>query len=67
MPFEAFHCYLQSRRQRGESLASIARSFGVAHVQVSRWLDGTRKPSRTVLLLADHLVRGQISEDAFRR
>ncbi len=49
---------LQSRRSAGESLASIARSFGVSAVTVKLWLDGKRNPSKTVLILAELLWGG---------
>jgi len=49
---------LQSRRSAGESLASIARGFGVSAVTVKLWLDGKRNPSKTVLILAELLWGG---------
>jgi DNA-binding transcriptional regulator YiaG len=49
---------LQSRRSAGESLASIARRFGVSGVTVKLWLDGKRNPSRMALVLGGLLARG---------
>jgi hypothetical protein len=40
-----------------------ARELGVDRVTVSRWLNGTRKPSRTVLLLAELLWGGARSRE----
>ena len=49
--------WLESRRSAGESLASIARGFGVSAVTVKLWLDGKRNPSRMALVLAELLAR----------
>ena len=43
---------------RGESLASIARAFGVSATTVKLWLDGKRNPSRMALVLGGLLARG---------
>ncbi len=53
-----FVTQLQSRRSAGESLASIARGFGVSPVTVKLWLDGKRNPSRMALVLAGLLSHG---------
>jgi hypothetical protein len=47
---------LQARRERGETLSSIGASFGVTHEAVRRWLDGSRAPTDTVLILAELLM-----------
>jgi hypothetical protein len=52
-----FVMWLQSRRSAGESLASIARGFGVSAVTVKLWLDGKRNPSRMALVLAGLLAQ----------
>jgi hypothetical protein len=51
-----FVTWLESRRSAGESLASIARGFGVSAVTVMLWLDGKRNPSRMALVLAGLLA-----------
>jgi hypothetical protein len=48
---------LESRRSAGESLASIARAFGVSAVTVKLWIDGKRNPSRMALVLAGLLAQ----------
>jgi DNA-binding transcriptional regulator YiaG len=53
-----FVTWLESRRSAGESLASIARGFGVSPVTVKLWLDGRRNPSRMALVLGGLLARG---------
>ncbi len=50
--------WLESKRSAGESLASIARGFGVSAVAVKLWRDGKRNPSKTVLILAELLWGG---------
>lgn len=52
-----FATWLQARRSAGESLASLANSFGVFAVTVKLWLDGKRNPSRTALVLATLLAQ----------
>lgn len=47
-----FKSALKCRLARGESGASIARQYGMNRVAVTQWLNGYRRPSRTVLILA---------------
>lgn len=49
--------FLNSVRIRNESasLSSIGQELGVSAVAVHRWLRGERKPTRTVLLLAERV------------
>ena len=49
--------YLRSRHQR-EPWRAIAASLGVSRQAVDGWLTGTRRPSRTLLILAGLLARG---------
>src|ERR1700689_2711239 len=53
-----FVTWLESRLSAGESLASIARGFGVSAVTVKLWLDGKRNPSRMALVPAIVSKRG---------
>lgn len=51
--------YLRSRHSRGESWPAIAASLGVSRQALDGWLQGTRRPSLTVLILAGLLARSQ--------
>ena len=42
-------------RSQRASQAAIGRALGVSQIAVSRWLSGARRPSKTVLLLAEAL------------
>lgn len=54
----AFHSWLRQQRARNR-LADIAAALGVSQVAVHRWLEGQRKPSRPVLILAQRLMQDQ--------
>lgn len=41
-----------------ESQLAVGKALGVSQVAVSRWLTGERKPSKTVILLAERLWCG---------
>jgi transcriptional regulator with XRE-family HTH domain len=45
-----FAVWLQARRDAGETLSAIGKSFGVSHVTVAHWLSGQRTPSRMALV-----------------
>ena len=48
--------YVRARHQR-EPWCAIAVSLGVSRQAVDGWLTGARRPSRTVLILAEMLAR----------
>ena len=51
-------------RSQRASQAAVGRALGVSQIAVSRWLSGTRKPSKTVLLLAEALWIGSPVDQA---
>jgi hypothetical protein len=53
--------YMRARHQR-EPWCAIAASLGVSRQAVDGWLTGARRPSRTVLILAAMLARGETGE-----
>lgn len=57
-----FRQWICERRAQGETYQHIGESLGVSHVAVIAWLRGTSPPSRTVLLLAAHLIRAGDSD-----
>lgn len=46
-----FRVWLAAQR-KAQSTIYMALAFGVSQRQIERWLDGTRNPSRPVLILA---------------
>jgi transcriptional regulator with XRE-family HTH domain len=52
-----FVAWLIERRSAGHSLTAIARDLGVSRQAVQQWLSGATQPSRTALMLAEHLYR----------
>lgn len=57
---EDFCAWIELRRSAGERLAAIGCSLGVSQPAISQWLTGATTPSRTVLLLAEHLRRAPV-------
>jgi hypothetical protein len=57
-----FREYLLQERARGCKLQAIGVRFGVSHVAVGHWIAGSRKPSRTALILAGYLARESAGE-----
>lgn len=53
-----FREWIADRRRNGATLALIGKELGVSHAAVQRWEAGDRNPSKTVLLLAEVLMRG---------
>ena len=58
-----------NRRRQVETLDTIAESLGVSRAAMLGWCNGTRNPSRTVLLLAELLMplSDQLAEPDGRR
>lgn len=54
--------HLRRERANGVKLQAIGVRFGVSHVAVGHWIAGTRRPSRTVLILAGYLARDHAGE-----
>jgi transcriptional regulator with XRE-family HTH domain len=47
------------RRRLGLSQQQLARRLGVARPTVTRWENGTRRPSRIAKLALDHIVEAK--------
>lgn len=62
MALSDFVAYLRSRHSHGEAWPAIAASLGVSRQALDGWLQGTRRPSLTVLILAGLLSRSQAGE-----
>lgn len=53
---ESFLSWVRGRRAV-ESLSAIGASLGVSHVAVSGWLSGSRRPSKSAMILGGLLSR----------
>jgi len=52
---------LLTERNAVQSLGEIGKELGVSHAAVGRWIAGKRKPSETVILLAERLWSKRLS------
>lgn len=48
---------LASWREQGMTLSAIGKQFGVSYQAVQQWISGETQPSKTVLILAEQILR----------